>query len=253
MKDPAASDPAKCQVRVRSAADGFAYAAWFLASLILYGVARSYAVIDNVLIAIVVISGLQFLAIIIHELGHAWAAYRAGAIIEEICAVPFVWDASTKRLRFERHLPANDIGGYVTYHFAQNGSTRAEMAIAAAGPLANLAAAAVVATLAGLLSISALPGAAPADPASVAVIAIDPDAPPHEVAKPSRLPSTEQIDAMLAKEKARRRDEATADWAEALTELFVTISIILGLLNLIPAGGSDGAHILQGWRRLRGR
>ena len=259
MTDPVATDTTKRQVAVRSAADGLAYVAWFLGSVILYGVASSYEVIDNFFVAFAVISGLQFLAIIIHELGHAWAAYRAGATIEAICVVPFVWDASAKRLRFERYLPANDIGGYVTYHFGQSGhfgqtgSTRDEIAIAAAGPLANLAAAAVVAALAGLLSVSALPGAAPVDPAPVAVVVIDRDAPPPEVAEPLRLPTSAEMDAMLAKEKTLRRGETVAGWAEALIELFVAISILLGLLNLIPAGGSDGAHILQGWRSLRGR
>lgn len=199
------------------------------------------------------ISGLQFIAVIIHELGHAGAAYRAGATVTAICVVPFVWDASAKRLRFERYLPENDIGGYVTYHFGEGGSTRDDMAIAAAGPLANLAAAAMVTAFAALLSMGTVPGRAPADPAPVAVVAIDPGAPRADVVKPFRMPSEEELDALLEKAKADQRKEAFAEWAEALSELFVAISILLGLLNLIPAGGSDGAHILAGWRRLRRR
>lgn len=238
---------------MRSIADSLTYLAWLIASVILFFAAQNYEVIDNFLIAFVVITALQFIAITIHELGHAWAASRSGAKIAAICVVPFLWDASTRRLRFEPQLPSRDIGGYVVYLFEKNGSTRKEIAIAAAGPLANFVSAAGVAMLAGLFSLSALVGAASADAPPMAVVAIAPDAPPPTVAEPVRLPSEQEIDAMLAKEKTRRRDETAADWAEALTEMFVAISIILGLLNLIPSGGSDGAQILQGWRRLRGR
>ncbi|MDP5102789.1 MAG: M50 family metallopeptidase [Erythrobacter sp.] len=238
---------------MRSIADSLTYFVWFLASIILFFAARNYTVIDNFLIAFVVIVALQFVAITIHELGHAWAAYRSGAKIKAICVVPFVWDASKQRLRFERYLPARDIGGYVSYAFEKNGSTRKEVAIAAAGPLANIASAAMVTTLAALLSLASPPRDSAPGAAVAPITTINPDAAPPAQAAPLKLPSTEELDAMIEKDRAKRHKEVMAEWAEALTSLFVAISVILGLLNLIPTRGSDGAQILDGWRQLRAR
>lgn len=74
---------------------------WFLASAILIFAASLNDAIGHPLVAIPVLLGLQFVVAVIHELGHAWAASRCGARVEVICAVPFVWDASTRRVRFE--------------------------------------------------------------------------------------------------------------------------------------------------------
>lgn len=235
--------------------DRIVYALWYAASGVLWVTASRYEAFgDNWLIAFVTIFALQFVIIVIHELGHAFAAWRSGAQVEAICAVPFVWSARTRRIRFEPEMPTRDIGGYVSYVFEDGGgSTRKVMAIAAAGPLANLVSAAVVAGLAALLSVSTLPFGEPTSPGSSPVTAIEPDTPPRAQAPALRLPSNAELEAILASDRAHRRTEALADWGEALSELFIALSLILGLLNLVPHRGSDGATILAGWRRLRGR
>ena len=238
-----------------SLGDRIVYALWYLASGVLWVTASHYAAFgDNWLIAFLAITALQFVIVVIHELGHAVAAWRSGARVEAICAVPFVWDTSRRALRFEPELPARDIGGYVSYAFDNGGgSTRKDMVIAAAGPLANLASAALVAGLAALLAAVSLPSDKATNPGPSPITAIEPGAPLPAQAPAIRLPSDAELEDIFAMDRARRRKKALADWGEALSELFIALSVILGLLNLVPHRGSDGAQILAGWRGLRGR
>ncbi|WP_285712528.1 site-2 protease family protein [Erythrobacter oryzae] len=234
--------------------DRLVHALWYLASGVLWVTAAQYEALDhNWLVAFVVISVVQFVVIVIHELGHAWAAWRCGARVHAICAVPFIWSARTRRVRFEPRMPARDIGGYVSYAFAEGrGSTRADMAISAAGPLANFASAAAVAAISGLLAMMPLAAGPAARPGPPPMVAVEAGTPPAS-AKPARVPSEEELGAFLARHQARQQAKAWAQWGEALSGLFVTLSVILGLLNLVPHRGSDGAEILAGWRRLRRR
>lgn len=233
--------------------DRLVYALWYVASGVLWVMAAQYDAFDhNWLLAFVVIGILRFVVVVIHELGHAWAARRCGARVKVICAVPFVWSARTRRVRFEPQIPARDIGGYVSYTFEHGGgSTRGEMAIAAAGPLANFASATAVLAVAGLLAMMPLSAEAPSDPGPP-VVAAEEGAPSART-EPVRLPSEAQIEAFVAEHQADGRREALAQWGDAVSGLFVALSVILGLLNLVPHRGSDGAHILEGWRRLRRR
>lgn len=234
--------------------DRVVHALWYVASGVLWVTASQYEAFDhNWLVAFVVISLLQFVIIVIHELGHAWAAWRCGARVDAICVVPFIWSARTRRVRFEPEMPARDIGGYVSYDFADGGgSTRNDMAIAAAGPLANFASAAVVAAVSGLLAMEPLLAGSAAEPGPPLVVAVEAGSPPAN-ASPDRLPTEEELRALLDKHEARQRRENLAQWGEALSGLFVALSVILGLLNLVPHRGSDGAQILAGWKSLRGR
>lgn len=234
--------------------DRLVHALWYLASGVLWVMAAQYAAFGhNWLLAFVAITLLQFVAVVIHELGHAWAARRCGARVTVICAVPFVWSARKRRIRFQPEMPARDIGGYVSYAFEDGrGSTRKEMAISAAGPLANFASAAAVAGLAALLAMVSPASGGSANPGTPPITAIDPGAPPRVPGPAMGLPTEAELDVILEKERARRRSEAVSDWVEALSGLFIALSIILGLLNLVPHRGSDGAHILAGWKSLRG-
>ena len=65
----------------------------------------------------VMIGLLSFVAILVHELGHAVAARWAGARVINIVAIPFELRLRPLRLSWASTAPGRDIGGYVTYTF----------------------------------------------------------------------------------------------------------------------------------------
>jgi len=88
---------------------------------------------------IVLIVVLNFLVILIHELGHAWAVVRWGATLRTICVMGIHYDVPKRRLSFRRLPHKAEVGGYVSYapHPVQH-SSKSALAIALAGPGANL-------------------------------------------------------------------------------------------------------------------
>ena len=96
-----------------------------------------------------IIGLLSFVAILVHEMGHALAARWAGARVINIVAIPFELRLRPMRLAWAPTAPGRDIGGYVTYTFDEDLETRREaVIIAAAGPAANFALALVAALFA---------------------------------------------------------------------------------------------------------
>lgn len=218
---------------------GLGYLVWLIANFALFGFAGSLEIFPNGVVAILAVLLLNFPAILIHELGHAWAAHRRGAQVLKIVALPFGYAPTERRVRIERQVPSRDIGGYVSYVFRLRDESRKDrVAIAAAGPLANLLSAAlVIGLLSGWHAIQ------PVAPAKTALVEIVPGVP--EQARPSRLPSNEEIRALLEKESERRHRETLRDTATGLAQLFAAISMILSLANLVPTKGSDGSVILR--------
>jgi membrane-associated protease RseP (regulator of RpoE activity) len=135
---------------------------------------------------------LSFVAVLVHELGHAGAARHFGADIGAIVVLPFEFRMKPRRLRVKWRAGSGDLGGYVSYRLDRIDARRKHMAISAAGPAANL-----------LLALGA--GAL-----------------------------------------AARLDTATL--AGTLLGAVALLSAGMGLANLVPFKGSDGAHILQGFR-----
>ncbi|MEP9360468.1 site-2 protease family protein [Sphingomonas sp. KR3-1] len=135
---------------------------------------------------------LSFVAVLMHELGHAGAARHFGAQIGAIVVLPFELKMKPRRLRVRWRAGGGDLGGYVTYRLDRIDARRKHMAISAAGPVANL-----------LLALAA--GA---------------------------------VAAQLG----------TATLAGTLLGALAMLSVGMGLANLVPFRGSDGAHILQGFR-----
>ena len=152
-----------------------------------------------------------------------------------------------RKFAFMRYVPSGDIGGYVSYAFTRDfGTRRDEIAIAAAGPAANLLTAALL-----LLAIHAWPAgsvSAWSDGETVVVAAVEGQPPVSE--RPTRiLPSQEEIDALVREAKARKQQEDRSALIAALLNLLIVVSIVSGVLNLLPYKGSDGAIILDNWRR----
>jgi hypothetical protein len=100
------------------------------------------------------------LAVAVHECGHALAALLTGSRLRELRVGDtddVTVTAGTFRLRLGRLRGEGDVGGYVI-HDARSSTPRHVLAIALAGPAANLLGAAVVAAFAvraeGMLSVA---------------------------------------------------------------------------------------------------
>jgi len=102
---------------------------------------------------------LCFVAVLVHELGHAAAAHRLGADIRAIVVLPFEYSMRQRRLRLKWRAGAGDLGGYVSYVLDRIDARRKHMLIAAAGPVANLLLALLAGTGAALIGGATLPGA----------------------------------------------------------------------------------------------
>ncbi len=226
---------------------GLGYLVWLIANFALFGFAGSLGIFPNGVAAFLAVLLLNFPAILIHELGHAWVAHWRGAHVLKIVALPFGYATAERRLRIERHVPSRDIGGYVSYIFRRRDETRRDrIAIAASGPLANLLSAALVLGL--LRGWQALNTGEPQVTEVPQIVAGLPS-----FSEPARLPAETELRAIFERERERRSEEAIEQTAEGLAQLFAAISIILGLANLVPTNGSDGSVILRNLKPARRR
>ncbi|MCB2067858.1 MAG: site-2 protease family protein [Erythrobacter sp.] len=208
-------------------------------NLVLMFYAADQDIVDSGVLAWLLLMVLQFLAIVIHESGHAVAAHCAGARLLTFCVGWFAYDFRKRRWESQRG-GNREVGGYVAFAFERHGTdTPARRAwIAAAGPLANVATAAV------LLLAMQLPSQPPLATEPVAVVA---GQPPAGTAI-TRLPDADTLEAIYDDYQARRAAEQRAQLAEALARVFSILSLAIAALNLIPFDGSDGQGI---WRALR--
>ncbi|MDT8758348.1 M50 family metallopeptidase [Sphingomonas psychrotolerans] len=135
---------------------------------------------------------LSFVAVLVHELGHAAAAWRLGADVHGIVVLPLELRLSPPRLRMRWRAGKADIGGYVSYSLDRIDARRKHMMIAAAGPVASMLLAGVAGLIGHLAGVTTLVGT-----------------------------------------------------------LFGALALLsggMGLANLVPFKGSDGRHLLQGFR-----
>lgn len=89
---------------------------------------------------------LAFVAVLVHELGHAATAWRLGADVRSIVVLPFELRLHPCKLRTKWKAGKGDLGGYVAYALDRIDARRKHLMIAAAGPGANL----LLALVAGL-------------------------------------------------------------------------------------------------------
>lgn len=188
---------------------------------------------------IVLIVVLNFLVILIHELGHAWAVVRWGATLRAICVMGIHYDVPKRRLSFRRLPHKAEVGGYVSYapHPVQH-SSKSALAIALAGPGANL----LLALVAGA-ALLFLP-----DP-TACIVSRDP-----MIAISGGYAGLPDEDAMRRAFAEVARQEKCV-WIGALlhrsAEVLAILSAGIGLSNLLPFNGSDGETVLSHAKVLR--
>jgi hypothetical protein len=90
--------------------------------------------------ALPLILGGPTLAVLIHELGHAFAAWRCGMNVRAIAVGPLELRTRPIRFHFSERIFGEDIGGHVRYDesFGRYLTRRTDALITAAGPIANL-------------------------------------------------------------------------------------------------------------------
>jgi hypothetical protein len=99
-------------------------------------------------LALLFMGAVFFTALLVHELGHAYAARRFGWPITLVAVAPVAYDMRTRRLRFWMRA-GEGFGGVVECRPLPGRSYRARLAwLAFAGPLANLLLALIVVVLA---------------------------------------------------------------------------------------------------------
>jgi membrane-associated protease RseP (regulator of RpoE activity) len=205
---------------------------------------------------------LNFVAILFHELGHAWAFRHVGGSVQKIVVLFLSYNVGKRRFGRSRLSRNGDVGGYVAGRFRPEGPTiRDQIIVSGAGPVANM----VTGAIAGVVSWAWTapdpvdffgdPEVATAGPPDMAALAPVVTGQPN-MADPMGLPSSDMV--------SMRMDDALAfadamwwfDQGHTTLILFATLSLGVALLNLIPYGGSDGqkiAHALRMRRAVRSR
>lgn len=191
---------------------------------------------------------MLFLAVIIHEAGHAIAAQRMGAKVAVLAAMFFEYDFEHRKFGWMRSVRHREIAGFVLYRWPMGAGTfRKEAIITAAGPLSNLAAAALAVALVPLFA------ATPPAPATVEIVPIGSSGGALQNSPVARLPSSEEINRALAEIDAAERPEAFRKFIEAALQVFALLSVGVGVINLVPFDGSDGDRLRKYWARGRAR
>lgn len=114
-------------------------AAYLVASIL--GLLGSLAFIaSGSLWALPLFFGGPTLAILIHELGHAFAASRCGMNVRAIAVGPLELRTQPMRMHFSGRILGDDVGGHVRYDDSRGRylTRRIDALITAAGPAANL-------------------------------------------------------------------------------------------------------------------
>ena len=111
---------------------------------------------------------IGFVAVLIHELGHAVTANAVGGRVGRIVVFPIEFAVTSRKLRLVRHWGRGDLGGYVTYTLDRIEARRRHAIVAIAGPAANI----VTGVAAGSSFAIAAPGILPPGAAVATAFAI---------------------------------------------------------------------------------
>lgn len=192
---------------------------------------------------------LNGIAILLHELGHAWAFRHVGGSVQKIAVLFWAYDVRKKRLSMNARLLGSDVGGYVVGRYAPTGPTaKALIIVAAAGPVANLVSGAMALIAAVMFGRQGADVGGPIAQITPGVIS--------GTGVPAGLPSDAGIAAAFAHAESAAQAAALLNLAYTSVLLFGVLSLGLALLNLIPFRGSDGETIARGmklWRMMVGK
>lgn len=176
---------------------------------------------------------LGFLVVLIHELGHAWVAYRVGARVMEIVVIPFHYNTTTRRISLSTQYP-REVGGFVSLYYGQEKVGDKRFWVALAGPLANLLSIILMLLTMYWLSL---------ETAHQPLVTCD--------GAHGLLPGQECIRETMASYQHRVGwREQQAFWMPYL-QAFSLLSLGTALGNLLPFDGSDGLTILKEAGRAR--
>lgn len=184
------------------------------------------------------IAALIFVSVLVHELGHAWAAHSIGARVEAIVVFPFELRLRPWRLRLAKSRKRGDLAGYVVYAEPEFYTRRAHAFVAAAGPAADFALAALAVLVALGLAAIDWTGGAP-----IMVETMSHGAAASESMPSGLLPPEESATQALARSLREESRREMWETAGLLATALAVISTGGGLVNLIPFDGSDGEGI----------
>jgi len=220
---------------------------WLLAIMVLAGM-MAYEMTEHFFVALLVVVALQIIVTLVHEAGHAFAARKLGARVEVIAVLWLEYDFRTRKFGAARLIDNQELGGFVLYTWEDGEPVRRDDAlIAAAGPVANGLLALLA--LAMTLSLSAVDFSRPAGPLAVVVAGeVSPDT--DLIAE---LPSEAALEASYAHYRQQEGGEAAIRWLEGFAAVLAALSLGIGLLSLLPYGGSDGERLLATLSRRRRR
>lgn len=109
------------------------------------------------IIGLLVVACLSFVAVLVHELGHAVAVWALGGRVKRIVALPFSLQLRPRRWSIAAWPKGSDLGGYVSYELNTIDRHRKTSLIAFAGPAANFLLSFVAGMLVGVFPSTSLP------------------------------------------------------------------------------------------------
>lgn len=211
-------------------------------TIVVFSIADEYQLSREAIGKYLIVLGLGFVSTVVHELGHAMAAWKVGFQVKRIAALPFQFDVTKRKFGLAKSRPSQDIAGYVVAVIPEWSNAKQRAVFALGGPAAE----AIMGTLllAGMSGMSLIQ--LPLD--SCIIAQVPPDSQlsygsNSGQSNVSRLPSdsviAEQMEPAIQQIECAKR----AHMWEGLLKMLAILSLSSAVLNLIPIGGSDGAML----------
>lgn len=196
----------------------------------LFSLADDYNLSREVLGKWFIAIGLGFISTLVHEVGHAVAAWRVGYKVQRIAVLPIEFDLIHRRLTWAS-VPGSDVAGYVKVAPLPGAKRRDAIWFVLGGPLAEaLLATVLFASLALSMPSTSMPSSRAVEIAA----AVD-----------FRSSSNDHAAGLPVETVVRQRLETQRRWEvlRGLATMLAVFAMGSALINLLPIGGSDGDHL----------